>query len=73
MSHDSARCILTSSLTLAALKLRVNWRATYIPVHFLTSFAGQDDPNVRELVDRLQKYHNVVEKEFTGQKARKNA
>lgn len=29
---------------------------------------GQDDPNVRDLVDRLQLYHDVVEKEFTGQK-----
>lgn len=28
----------------------------------------EDDPNVRDLVDRIQKYHDVVEKEFTGQK-----
>ena len=31
-------------------------------------FDGQDNPDVRELVERMQKYHDDVEKEFTGQK-----
>lgn len=34
------------------------------------SSIANDDRDVRELVDRLQKYHDVVEKEFTGQKVR---
>eukprot|EP00752_Nemacystus_decipiens_P010330 g9202.t1 len=32
------------------------------------AFSAQDNPNVQELVDRMQKYHDDVEKEFTGQK-----
>lgn len=31
-------------------------------------FDGQDNPDVCELVERMQKYHDDVEKEFTGQK-----
>lgn len=34
------------------------------------AFNVQDNPNVQELVDRMQKYHDDVEKEFTGQKVR---
>lgn len=29
---------------------------------------AEDNPNVRELVERMQKHHDDVEKEFTGQK-----
>lgn len=36
----------------------------------ITSFGGEDDPNIRELVERMQKYHDEVEQEFTGQKVR---
>ena len=32
------------------------------------AFNVQNNPDVRELVDRMQKYHDDVEKEFTGQK-----
>lgn len=37
----------------------------------MTSFGGEDDPNIRELVERMQKYHDEVEQEFTGQKVRR--
>lgn len=32
------------------------------------SFDARDDPHIRELVERMQKYHDDVEKEFIGQK-----
>ena len=37
----------------------------------MPSFGGEDDPNIRELVERMQKYHDEVEQEFTGQKVRR--
>lgn len=43
-----------------------------LPTDCPPSFVAQDDFNVQDLVDRLQKYHDVVEMEFSGQKARNN-
>lgn len=33
------------------------------------SVSVENEPDVRDLVDRLQKYHDDVEREFMGQKA----
>lgn len=45
-------------------------RLFYCPSDNGDGFNAQDNPNVRELVDRMQRYHDEVEKEFTGQKVR---
>lgn len=69
------RCVPLSPMPIVAPVVTSRlffFRAVRLPARLRNqiSDSDQDDPNVRELVDRMQKYHDEVEKEFTGQKAR---